>query len=113
MRRLKRYDVPDAGRTHSENRPLQTADNHYSAWSSMTTLLKTHFVAGYYPYGNLSGPVYGVFGKVTVTNLLGQKLALSESNGSTIINGLSVMATSYTVGNGNRVQLIDKLLPVK
>ena len=54
-----------------------------------------------------------MFGKVTVTNLLGQKLALSESNGSTIINGLSVMATSYTVGNGNRVQLIDKLLPVK
>jgi uncharacterized surface protein with fasciclin (FAS1) repeats len=80
---------------------------------ALTALLKAHFIDGYYPYGNLSGPIYGVFGNVTVTNLLGQKLAMSEGGNGMIINGMSVMAHSYTVGNGNRVQFIDKLLPVK
>ncbi|CAN5604069.1 hypothetical protein BH10CHL1_BH10CHL1_33410 [soil metagenome] len=80
---------------------------------ALTTLLKAHFIRGYYPYGNLSGPIYGAFGNVSVTNLLGQKLAMSPGDYGMIVNGLSVMAHSYTVGNGNRVQFIDKLLPVK
>jgi hypothetical protein len=39
---------------------------------------------------------------------MGQKLRLLGSN----INGQDIPGPSFTVGNGNRVQLIDKLLPV-
>jgi hypothetical protein len=78
---------------------------------ALTTLLKAHFVDGYYPAGSLSGASYGQTDRA-VTNQLGQKLQLLQSGDSTTINGLSVMWVPHTVGNGNRVQLIDKLLPV-
>jgi hypothetical protein len=51
---------------------------------ALTTLLKAHFVDGYYPGGSLSGVSYG-----------------------------QTEWVPHTVGNGNRVQLIDKLLPAK
>jgi uncharacterized surface protein with fasciclin (FAS1) repeats len=79
---------------------------------ALTTLLKAHFVDGYYPGGSLSGTSYGQTDG-EVTNLLGQKLHLLQSGDSTSINGLPLMWVPHTVGNGNRVQLIDKLLPVK
>ena len=79
---------------------------------ALTTLLKAHFVDGYYPGGSLSGASYGQTDR-EVTNQLKQKLRLLQSGDSTTINGLSVMWMPHTVGNGNRVQLIDKLLPVK
>lgn len=79
---------------------------------ALSTLLKAHFVDGYYPGGSLAGASYGQTDR-EVTNQLKQKLRLLQSGDSTTINGLSVMWMPHTVGNGNRVQLIDKLLPVK
>ena len=70
--------------------------------------LKAHLVEGYYPYGVFSGSTYGQADS-EVTNLLGQKLKLLGS----AINGQDVVGPNFTVGNGNRLQMIYKLLPVK
>jgi uncharacterized surface protein with fasciclin (FAS1) repeats len=76
---------------------------------ALTALLKTHFVDGYRPYGNLSGSS----ARPEVTNLLGQTLALVDGDSGFTINGQPETQYNYTVGNGNRVMFLDKLLPVK
>lgn len=74
---------------------------------ALTTLLKAYFIDGYFPSGSLSGATYGVANR-EVTNRLGQKLRfLSET-----VNGQAI-GPSYTVGNGNRMQVIYTLLPAK
>lgn len=79
---------------------------------ALTQLLKAHVVDGYYPYGSISGVSYGQTDR-EVTNLLGQKLSLVALGGGIGINGLFVMGGNYTVGNGNRVNPIETLLPTK
>ena len=76
---------------------------------ALSTLLKAHFIAGYYPFGSL----FSVSSSPQLTNLLGHTFTMMEADGRNIVNGVSVMGTNYTVRNGNRVQFIDKLLPVK
>jgi hypothetical protein len=71
---------------------------------ALANLIKAHFVDGYYPEGSLSGSVYQHADR-TVTNELGQPLKFLEER----VNGLSI-GPSYTVGNGNRVQIIYTLL---
>ena len=74
---------------------------------ALLNLLNAHIVDGYYPSGSLSGSSYGHANR-TVTNRLGQNLKFYEDT----INGLP-MGKNYTVGNGNRVQIIYTLLPSK
>jgi hypothetical protein len=74
---------------------------------ALANLIKAHFVDGYFPGGSLSGSVYQHADR-TVTNELGQPLKFLEET----VNGQSI-GPSYTVGNGNRVQIIYTLLPVK
>lgn len=38
---------------------------------------------------------------------------MEEADNGNIVNGVHVMGMNDTVGNGNRVQFIDKLLPIK
>lgn len=92
--------------------PKAQRDALLSDPQALTALLKAHMSDGYYPAGSLSGAIYGHNDR-TVTNRLGQQLQLRQSGDSTSINGRPVMWVSHTVGNGNRVQLIEKLLPVK
>jgi Fasciclin domain/Domain of unknown function (DUF4397) len=74
---------------------------------ALATLLKAYFIDGYFPTGSLSGATYGEADR-EVTNRLGQKLRfLSET-----VNGKAV-GPSYTVGNGNRMQVMYTLLPAK
>jgi len=75
---------------------------------ALTTLLKGLLVEGYYPYGSLSGATYGQADR-EVTNMLGQKLNFTNES----VNGLQALGSDYSVGNGNRVQFIYKLPPVK
>jgi len=70
-------------------------------------LLDAHIVDGYYPSGSLSGSTYRQADQ-TVTNRLGRSLAFVEDS----LNGLPI-GPNYTVGNGNRVQIIFTLLPTK
>ena len=74
---------------------------------ALIKLLNAHMVDGYYPFGSLSGTTYGTSDR-TVTNRLGQKLTFQGDN----LNGIPI-GPNYTVGNGNRVQIIYNLLPVK
>jgi len=75
---------------------------------ALTNLLKAHTIDGYYPFGSFSGATYGEADR-TVTNRLGQKLTFQGDS----VNGQSVIGSNYTVGNGNRMQVIYTLLPVK
>jgi uncharacterized surface protein with fasciclin (FAS1) repeats len=77
---------------------------------ALTQLLKAHVVEGYYPYGSISGVVYGQTDR-EVTNRLGQNLSVVQVGDGLGINGLYVMGGNYTVGNGNRVNPIETLLP--
>jgi uncharacterized surface protein with fasciclin (FAS1) repeats len=70
-------------------------------------LFNAHIVDGFYPSGSLSGSSYGHANR-TVTNRLGQRLSFFEDS----LNGLPI-GPNYTVGNGNRVQIIYTLLPSK
>jgi hypothetical protein len=74
---------------------------------ALLKLLNAHIVDGYYPSGSLSGSSYGVANR-TVTNRLGQELAFVGDN----LNNYPI-GPNYTVGNGNRVQIIYNLLPYK
>ena len=74
---------------------------------ALVNLLKAHIVDGYYPAGSLSGAIYQHADR-TVTNELGQPLSFIGET----LNGEGI-GPSYTVGNGNRVQIIYSLLPVK
>lgn len=74
----------------------------------LTKLIKTGFISGYYPYGSLSGADYGYPDRV-VTNLLGQNLSFKGES----INGMGGLGPNLTVGNGNRLQIIYNLLPIK
>jgi len=74
---------------------------------SLMNLLNAHIVDGYYPSGSLSGSSYGHANR-TLINRLGQNIKFYEDT----INGLP-MGKNYTVGNGNRVQIIYTLLPSK
>jgi hypothetical protein len=74
---------------------------------ALVNLIKAHIVDGYYPGGSLSGSIYQHADR-TVTNELGQLLKFKEET----LNGQEI-GPSYTVGNGNRVQIIYTLLPVK
>ena len=88
--------------------PADQRDTLLNDPQALAQQLKAHLVEGYYPYGTLSGATYGHADR-EVTNLLGQKLKLLDS----AINGQDVTGPNFTVGNGNRLQLIYKLLPVK
>ena len=76
---------------------------------ALSTLLKAHFIPSYYPFGNL----FSVSATPELTNLLGHTFTMMEADNGNIVNGVPVMGTNYTVRNGNRVQPIDKFLPVK
>ena len=76
---------------------------------ALTTLLKAHVIDGYYPFGNL----FSASPEPKLTNQLGHTFKMIQADNGDIVNGVPVMGINYTVGNGNRVQLIDKLLPVK
>ena len=76
---------------------------------ALSTLLKAHFIAGYYPFGTL----FSASATPELTNLLGHTFTMMEADSGNIVNGVAVMGINYTVRNGNRVQFIDKLLPVK
>ena len=58
-------------------------------------------------------PFFSISVAPELTNLLGQTFNMMQSDNGDIVNGVPVMGINYTVGNDNRVQLIDKLLPVK
>jgi uncharacterized surface protein with fasciclin (FAS1) repeats len=76
---------------------------------ALMNLLKAHIVDGYFPRGSLSTNPTDRFterSNRTVTNRLGKDLAF---DGDTV-NGYST-GPNYTVGNGNRVQIIYTLLP--
>ena len=70
-------------------------------------LLKAHLVDGYYPYGSLSGVVYGNADR-TLQNRLGRSLIFEGDN----LNG-DPIGPNYTVGSGNRVQIVFNVLPYK
>lgn len=72
---------------------------------ALMNLFDAHIVDGYYPYGSLSGPQYG-FANRAVTNRLGQELRFIGDQ----LNGVPI-GPNYTVGNGNRVQIIYDLVP--
>jgi hypothetical protein len=74
----------------------------------LAKLLKTGFMTGYYPFGSLSGATYGTPDRV-ITNMLGQDLSFQGET----INGLGGLGRNVTVGNGNRLQFVYNLLPVK
>jgi hypothetical protein len=74
---------------------------------ALLDLFKAHIVDGYYPSGSLSGATYGHADR-TLTNQLGNDLVFEEDN----LNGKPI-GPNYTVGNGNRVQIIFNLLPYK
>jgi hypothetical protein len=74
---------------------------------ALMNLFNAHIVDGYYPFGSLSGVVYGQSYR-PVVNRLGQKLMF---DGDTL-NGAPI-GPNYTVGNGNRLQIVFSLLPVK
>jgi hypothetical protein len=74
---------------------------------ALLKLFDAHIVDGYYPFGSLSGAVYGHSDRV-VTNRLGQELRFRDD----YLNDQPIGA-NYTVGNGNRVQIIYNLLPSK
>jgi uncharacterized surface protein with fasciclin (FAS1) repeats len=74
---------------------------------ALIELLNAYIVDGYYPSGSLSGSVYGQADR-TVTNRLGQSLSFVGDS----LNGLPI-GPNYTVGNGNRVQIIFTLLRSK
>jgi hypothetical protein len=74
---------------------------------ALKNFLNAHIVDGYYPSGSLSGAVYGHADRI-LTNRLGQKLAFIEDN----LNDQPI-GPNYTVGNGNRVNIIFTLLPSK
>ena len=74
---------------------------------ALTKLLNAHIVDGYYPWGSLSGIIYGHAHR-EVSNRLGDKLLFDEDN----LNGAPI-GPNYTVGNGNRLQIIYTLLPSK
>jgi fasciclin domain-containing protein/uncharacterized protein DUF4397 len=75
--------------------------------NALMTLLNAHIVDGYYPWGSLSGATYGVSDRIVI-NRLGQKLNFRDD----VLNSKPIGA-NYTVGNGNRLQIIYTLLPVK
>jgi hypothetical protein len=74
---------------------------------ALMKLLNAHIVDGYYPSGSLSGVVYGQAYR-TLTNRLGQTLSFEGDN----LNGQPI-GPNYTVGNGNRVNIIYTLLPYR
>ena len=71
----------------------------------LMNLLNAHIADGFYPSGSLSGLTLG-HADVTVTNRLGLKWHYVEDYS---IND-QLIGPSYTVGNGNRVQIIYTLL---
>jgi hypothetical protein len=74
---------------------------------ALINLLNAHIADGYYPFGSLSGVVYGMADR-EVMNRLGQSLKFYGDN----LNGVPI-GPNYTVGNGNRVQIIYTLLSSK
>jgi hypothetical protein len=74
---------------------------------ALMDLLNAHIVDGYYPLGSLTN---NGLNSRTLTNRLGNKLVFEGET----INGESIqIGANYTVGNGNRVAIIDQLLPYK
>ena len=74
---------------------------------ALKNFLNAYIIDGYYPFGNLSGAVYGHSDRILM-NRLGQKLAFSEDN----LNDQPI-GPNYTVGNGIRLIIIFNLLPSK
>jgi hypothetical protein len=74
---------------------------------ALKNFLNAYIIDGYYPFGNLSGAVYGHSDRILM-NRLGQKLAFSEDN----LNDQPI-GPNYTVGNGIRLNIIFNLLPSK
>jgi uncharacterized surface protein with fasciclin (FAS1) repeats len=74
---------------------------------ALMNLLHAHMVDGYFPRGSLSGAVYD-YSYRTLTSRLGKALAF---DGETL-NGRPI-GPNYSVGNGNRVQIVYDLLPYK
>jgi len=75
--------------------------------AALVTLLNAHTVDGHYPWGSLSGAVYGQSNR-TVVNRLRKDLIFVDDT----LNGAPI-GINYSVGNGNRFQVVYSLLPVK
>jgi hypothetical protein len=73
----------------------------------LVSLLNAQTIDGYYPWGSLSGALYGHSDR-TLVNRLGKKLMFVEDT----LNGV-LIGRNYTVGNGNRFQVVYNLLPVR
>jgi uncharacterized surface protein with fasciclin (FAS1) repeats len=74
---------------------------------ALAKVLRYHIVAGYYPFGGLSGAVFGNYDRIVV-NLQGMPLKL---NGDLRINGKFVSALpSITVINGTRIVPVTQVL---
>jgi uncharacterized surface protein with fasciclin (FAS1) repeats len=87
------------------NLPKTDLDALANDSQSLLNLLNAHIADGFYPSGSLSGLTLG-HADVAVTNRLGLKWHYVEDYS---IND-QLIGPSYTVGNGNRVQIIYTLL---
>jgi hypothetical protein len=75
---------------------------------ALDKILRNYIVAGYYPYGAISGAVLGVT-DTTVKNLLGTDLNLS---GQLSVNGVQMAdSPTFFALNGTRILPITQLLP--
>ena len=87
--------------------PKEELDALMADPEALADLLRAHIVEGYSPPGSLGR---GGIDR-TVTNLLGEELALTSGEGFAV-NGVTMgSAPSAMVANGNRVFLVTKLLP--
>jgi Fasciclin domain/Domain of unknown function (DUF4397) len=75
---------------------------------ALDKFLRNYIVAGYYPYGGISGATLGET-DATVKNLLGTELTL---NGSLSVNGVQMDdSPSFFALNGTRILPVTRLLP--
>ena len=73
-------------------------------------LVRSAIVAGYYPWGNLSGKIWGVPDH-TITNMQGVSLVLKDVGEQLTINGQSVQQNdTVMVANGSRVTMLNRVL---
>ena len=73
-------------------------------------LVRSAIVAGYYPWGNLSGKIWGVPDH-TLTNMQGASLVLKERGGQPTINSQRVQENdTVMVANGSRVTMLNNVV---
>ena len=85
-------------------------DKRAALLAAPLALVRSSIVAGYSPWGNLSGKVWGVPDH-TLTNIQGAQLVLKELGDQLTINDQQVQQNDTVMGaNGSRVTMIDNVL---